>query len=182
MKIYTKTGDQGETQVYASEVLRKRKDDTLLQCYGTLDELNSHIGLLIAQLSDSDIPLQQLNGDTIHHVLLQIQKDIFNVGFALSNSSQLREHSVQWLEDLIDVMTNVLPVQTRFILPGGSLIAAQSHVCRTVARRAERELVALSGQHECDPVALQYINRLSDTLFVFARWANHHSGIDDTEI
>ena len=209
MKIYTKTGDQGETQVYASEVLRKRKDDALLQCYGTLDELNSHIGLLLAQINNETshvnihtnegvmtspesatshskelltLATSQVHDQTVSAIFLQFQQDIFNVGFALSNNSQLQKESVDWLEALIDFMTNNLPAQTRFILPGGGLISAQTHVCRTVARRAERELVSLHAQHDCDPVALQYINRLSDTLFVFARWANHLSGIADTEI
>ena len=211
MKIYTKTGDQGETQVYASEVLRKRKDDALLQCYGTLDELNSHIGLLLAYINNdkshvnvdtntnegivtshksatSDtkesltLAMSQVNDQTVSAIFLQVQKDIFNVGFALSNNSQLQKESVNWLEALIDFMTNILPAQTRFILPGGGLIAAQTHICRTVARRAERELVSLNAHHDCDPVALQYINRLSDTLFVFARWANHVSGFADTEM
>lgn len=211
MKIYTKSGDQGETQVYASEVLRKPKDDALLQCYGTLDELNSHIGLLLAYLNNNRVPVDenivsdeqgkpniepashnlknsfiftksQLNDDYIIAVFLQIQKDIFNIGFALSNNSQLQNESVDWLENLIDSMTKILPPQTRFILPGGGLIASQTHICRTVARRAERKLVSLSSHHECAPVVLQYMNRLSDTLFVFARWANHVSGIADTEI
>ncbi len=177
MKIYTRTGDTGQTQVYADQVLKKDKDDSLLQCYGTLDELNSNLGLMAALASQETQAIA-------HQVqaLQAIQQDIFAMGFAMSNASQLRTDAVEWLETHIDVMTETLPAQTRFILPGGAVIAAHAHVARTIARRAERELVTLSKHTELAPLVLQYINRLSDFLFVFARWCNAQLSTPDIEI
>lgn len=185
MKIYTRTGDTGQTQVYTHEILKKDKDDSLLQCYGTLDELNSYVGLIAAQfLADTNI-----NDDTTalaHPEVLmwlqQIQHDIFAMGFAMSNASQLREDGVTWLETCIDSMTEDLAPQTSFILPGGTVNAAHVHVARTIARRAERELVTLHKHTELAPNVLKYINRLSDFMFVLARTTNAQSNVADISV
>lgn len=173
MKIYTKNGDTGNTQVYLSDVKRVSKDDLILQCYGDLDELNSQIGLLNALLSNEHLkraasePTNIANAD-----LTAIQQDIFKIGFAISDTPQLSCERIVFLENKIDELSTTLAPQTHFILPGGSHLGAQAHVCRTVARRAERTLVALSKQANIPAECLQYVNRLSDLLFVAARYFN----------
>ncbi|MDM7861103.1 cob(I)yrinic acid a,c-diamide adenosyltransferase [Alteromonas sp. ASW11-36] len=174
MKIYTKTGDQGETQVYLTDTLRKRKDDLLLEAYGTLDELNAHVGVLISHVNNTDKALIEQ--------LTLVQRDLFQLGFAISASSTLDETRIVALENAIDAMQKSVPAQTAFILPGGTLQAAQAHVCRTVCRRAERVLVSLAEQHELAPVAQAYINRLSDYFFVLARYFNYHAEVSDIEV
>lgn len=172
MKIYTKGGDKGSTQVYLADVKRVSKDDKILACYGDLDELNSHIGLLAAH--SEQIASNQKSIDILvnNSELLSIQKDIFSIGFAISDKPQLSEERILFLETKIDSIQASLPPQTHFILPGGCLAAAQAHVCRTTARRAERALVALSHEHTVPDICLAYINRLSDFLFVYARHFN----------
>lgn len=174
MKIYTKQGDSGETQVYAKQALRLSKDDLILDTYGNLDELNAQIGLLISMLSDAKKDFAGLQKDC-----QQIQQNIFQIGFAISDSSNLNEENIETLEQQIDALQSTLPAQTRFILPGGSQSASQAHVCRTVCRRAERCMVALSKQHAIKPEAQAYINRLSDYLFVVARSINAQLGVED---
>ena len=181
MKIYTRTGDTGQTQVYTHEVLKKDKDDCLLQCYGTLDELNSVIGLVNALLLNNTAPSTVLFKE-LSNWLYQVQQDIFAIGFAMSNASQLRSDAVSELEKHIDLLTEILPPQTRFILPGGHVIAAQAHIARTVARRAERELVSLNRQYDLADNVLQYINRLSDFMFVVARAINYELDIEDINV
>lgn len=179
MKIYTKTGDKGSTQVYTSEVLRLSKDDIILDCYGSLDELNSHIGLLSAILnSNKDISISALSCD----FLQSIQHNLFSIGFAISDKPQLNNNSVEELEAAIDCLQSSLTPQTKFILPGGSPLGAQAHVARTVARRAERKLVALSAQQNIPDICIAYVNRLSDYLFVAARSFNAATGIADIEV
>ena len=175
MKIYTKQGDKGTSAIYTKTVIRVDKDDTLLDCYGTLDELNSHLGLVAAQF---DL-MQKV--ETVSF-LQGIQKDIFDIGFALSDTDKLTTEAVNKLEIAIDNMQAELPPQTSFILPGGTILASQIHVTRTINRRAERNLVSVSKSHEVNDIALAYINRLSDYLFVLARHTNKNSGKPDIEI
>ena len=172
MKIYTQGGDSGSTQIYVDKPERLSKQDKVLECYGSLDELNAQLGLLAAQLKELD----QLDA------VQQVQRELFQIGFALSASSKLSEQAVSRLEQQIDSWQAVLPVQTHFILPGGCLGAAQAHVCRTVARRAERRMVALAEQRQVPALCLQYLNRLSDWLFVMARLLNQQSGTDETPV
>lgn len=172
MKIYTKTGDQGETQVYADEALRMRKDADVLECYGTLDELNAQLGLLVARVQPS----------VLHSKLEQIQKNLFQIGFAISAQTTLAEHDLEMLEHQIDELQNTLPAQTHFILPGGCENAAQAHVCRTLARRAERRLVALIEDYPVPPLCMKYVNRLSDYLFMVARHLNAEADVGDIEV
>jgi cob(I)alamin adenosyltransferase len=173
MKIYTKTGDKGETQVYAKQTLRLKKDDPILESYGTLDELNAHIGLLNSFLD-------QTTNDHLRVQLTQIQQALFQIGFAISAETKIADDDVASLEQSIDEMTQALPPQTHFILPSGCQSAAQAHICRTVARRAERQLVRLQEAHQVPAICLSYINRLSDYCFVVARWLNQQQAIEET--
>ncbi|GAC14174.1 cob(I)yrinic acid a,c-diamide adenosyltransferase [Aliiglaciecola lipolytica] len=175
MKIYTKSGDSGKTQVYADEVIRLHKNDDILECYGSLDELNANIGLLISY-SKCSVITQQME------LLTEIQKHLFQIGFAISASTSLTADDVIQLEQAIDSLQADLPPQTHFILPGGHTIAAQAQVCRTVARRAERRMVALLQHHQVPDVCLHYLNRLSDYLFVIARAVNQHYLIEDVKV
>lgn len=183
MKIYTKTGDKGSTQVFLDAPLRVKKNDAILECYGTLDELNAHIGVLKCSLppstpnpSASDGPDSTSSdsknvSDHAEHIefLEQIQQRLFDIGFVLSASNQLDDRSVEALEAQIDRLDAALPALTQFILPGGGQCAAYAHVCRTVTRRAERQLVGLTEQHSVPDLCLSYLNRLSDYFFVLAR-------------
>ncbi len=168
-RIYTKTGDKGHTQVYLQQAQRLPKSNEILQVYGELDELNCHVGLLIS-LSKTPNPL-----------LASIQNLLFEVGFAISATTTLTPEDVAALETEIDRLSEKLPEQQSFILPGGTSSASQSHICRAVCRRAERALVALTETHEVPAVILQFINRLSDYFFVLARYENAISGVDDVK-
>jgi cob(I)alamin adenosyltransferase len=175
LKIYTKQGDKGTTAVYTSTVVRMDKDDILLDCYGTLDELNSYIGLCASSMEDEALYAQK-------STLVACQQQLFAIGFALSDSDKLEASSIEHLEECIDQMQVKLPPQTSFILPGGSTLSAHLHVTRTIARRAERRLVSVSKHYNVSDISLSYINRLSDYLFVLARHCNHVAGIADIEV
>lgn len=173
MKIYTKTGDGGTTALIGGA--RVAKSDLRIETYGTIDELNAQLGLLAAQL----------DGAADGALIEQIQTDLFVVGSHLATDPQkteqarryrLSDASVVRLEQEIDRMVASLPRQTAFLLPGGCLQAAQAHVCRTVCRRAERRMVELQQRQPIQPQVLQYINRLSDYLFVLSRRLNAAAG------
>ncbi len=171
MKIYTRTGDKGSTQIYADKAIRVDKDDLVVQSYGDIDELNSHIGLLAAS-----VPKQ-------HRAPLHtIQRNLFQAGFAISASSTLTQSDIESLESLIDELTNQMPPNTSFVLPGGSEGAAQAHVCRAVCRRAERAVISLAKHYDVPEVVHAYLNRLSDFLFTFARFLNIEAGIDEVAV
>lgn len=174
MKIYTKQGDKGKTSVYTSTILKLDKDDILLECYGTLDELNSYLGLCISALG------KELNDQ--EEQLLKCQQHLFTIGFALSDTDKLVAESIVELEQAIDKIQIKLAPQTSFILPGGTQLSAYLHVSRTIARRAERRLVTVSKHHNVSEISLAYINRLSDYLFVLARYSNFSSGKAEFEI
>ncbi len=176
MKIYTKTGDDGTTGLLGPD--RVRKDDPRIEAYGTVDELNATIGLARAFGTDA----------TVDPILARIQNDLFALGSALADPSPtgrffhaVTPEHVAWLEQRIDALEETLPPLTQFILPGGTPAAAQTHLARTVCRRAERLVVRLA--HETSsPVSenlLLYLNRLSDALFVIARAINHGAGVAD---
>ncbi|WJG07941.1 cob(I)yrinic acid a,c-diamide adenosyltransferase [Aliiglaciecola sp. LCG003] len=175
MKIYTKKGDTGQTQIYADKMVRMAKSADVLDCYGTLDELNAHVGLLLANQQDPSILAQK-------ETLLNAQKNLFQIGFAISAKTSLIEQDVQILEGAIDTMQANLPVQTHFILPGGHPVAAQAHVCRTVTRRAERRMVALLEEHPVPEICIGYLNRLSDYFFVLARSINFSHQIHEQNV
>lgn len=174
MKIYTRTGDAGATQIYVDKPERLAKSDAVLNCYGDIDELNCHIGLLVS-ICEQNAELSR----TLNPVLTQVQKDLFTIGFAMSAHATVEQHSIDQLEQHIDQLTAELPAQTSFILPGGSQPASQAHVARAVCRRAERSLVNLANEREVNEAALAYLNRLSDLLYTVARWINHRLGVSD---
>lgn len=170
MKIYTRTGDDGSTALFAGG--RVSKHHLRVECYGTVDELNSALGLARALQ-----PLAPTDGR-----LHTVQRQLFNLGADLATPLdaptnyivRVPAEDVAWLEAEIDAMTAELPELRAFILPGGTPAAAQIHVARTICRRAERLIVELKshqGEHVSEP-ALTYINRLSDFFFVASRWAN----------
>jgi cob(I)alamin adenosyltransferase len=175
LKIYTKQGDKGTTAVYTSTVVRMDKDDILLDCYGTLDELNSYLGLCASHLDEESMQVQK-------EKLLLCQQQLFAIGFALSDSDKLELTSVEHLESSIDELQTNLPAQTSFILPGGSMVASHLQVARTIARRAERRLVSVSKHYAVNDISLAYVNRLSDYLFVLARHCNHAAGVVDINV
>ncbi len=163
MKIYTKTGDKGLTSLVGGE--RVFKSDVRVNAYGTCDEANSLIGLALSHMS---FPIHQV-GREIRESMYRVQTDLFHVGAELSTPSnrevkwEITEESIHYLENLIDKWDKQIPPLKNFILPGGSKVGAGLHVARTVVRRAERLSVQI--RDEINPLALQYLNRLSDFLF-----------------
>ena len=171
MKIYTKTGDKGETGLFGNE--RVSKHSRRIEAYGTVDELNSVIGIVRSMNPPNEIDL----------ILEETQNDLFTLGADLatptnSNSSvpRIKASDVARLEKHIDDIDSKLKQLKHFILPGGTQIAATSHFARTVCRRAERRVVKLSKKEEISEQAIIYLNRLADLLFVLARYANHLAG------
>jgi cob(I)alamin adenosyltransferase len=178
VKIYTKTGDAGETSLFDNT--RVSKADGRVDAYGEVDELNACLGAARAAVLDPDLAA----------ALVQIQQELFAVGARLADPSQriaarvtkvdVLEAQVARLEATIDRLEQELPPLRRFILPGGSPGGSLLHLARTICRRAERRVVAL-GAGAVDRVIVIYLNRLSDLLFVMARAANHRSGIREIE-
>ncbi len=172
MGIYTKKGDKGRTSLGSG--VKVWKNSERVEAYGTVDELNSHIGVAAAVFKNT----KKTYAKYLIEILMQVQDDLFSIGSYLSNpaNSQLLEGLSKRTLDFekeIDKMTEKMPELTNFILPGGGKAGAQLQVCRTVSRRAERNLVALSRSAVINPGVLQYINRLSDLLFTMSRYANH---------
>lgn len=164
MKIYTKTGDKGTSSLLGGT--RVAKYHERLECYGTIDELNSHIGVV------RDI----CNNEDVCGILARIQHTLFTIGSYLANEKPhervtpvLKQSDIELLEKTIDMYTAELPELKNFILPAGHIFSSQSHVCRTVCRRAERLIVKLSETVEVQQDVIIYVNRLSDFLFVLAR-------------
>lgn len=180
MKIYTRTGDAGQTSLRWGE--RVPKSAPRVEAYGTVDELNAFIGLALALGGNLPGALRQM--------LMRVQRDLFDVGADLASppdksrgqAPKVSEPLVERLEADIDQLEAGLEPLRHFILPGGTGAAAALHVARTVARRAERRLVALAEQEPVDPVLLKYLNRLSDFLFVAARAANQAEGRPDVKV
>ena len=177
MKIYTKTGDNGTTSLFSGG--RVSKHALRVESYGTVDELNSVIGVIRAH---------KPTGAT-EKLLIAVQNHLHRLGADLATPMdakadwlvRLDADAVQWLEDSIDEHTAQLPDLKHFILPGGSLVGANLHIARTVCRRAERLVVALSENEEVNDYAQIYLNRLSDWFFVMARYENAQAGISETE-
>jgi len=177
VKIYTRTGDKGETAIIGGRV---GKDDIRVEAYGTVDELNGFVGKTITEL-DKDLFSDVLDD------LVQIQHELFDCGGDLASISKkrknkLKEEMVTYLEEKIDVYSKETPEIERFILPGGTKPAATVHIARTIARRAERLIVVLMKQDNTLPsVILQYLNRLSDYFFAAARLINYRMNVADIE-
>lgn len=168
-KIYTRTGDQGTTGL--GDGTRVPKDHPRVEAYGTLDELNSLLGVLLAE------PLP----DDLRAVLTDIQHDLFDLGSELCVPGRqvLAETCVTRLEHILDTLNADLAPLQEFCLPGGSRAAALCHLARTVCRRAERRVITLHKSEPVSAVAVQYLNRLSDLLFVMARTLNRRFGVPD---
>ena len=177
MKIYTRTGDLGETGLLDGR--RVSKAEPRVDAYGEVDELNACLGFMLSTGVDSDLA----------DMILQIQRDLFSLGASLANTTSrpsghkktvVSENDVQRMETWIDRLEVELTPLRHFILPGGCPTAAASHLARAVCRRAERRMVGL-GSDEIGSVPLAYVNRLSDLLFVMARIANARAGITEQE-
>ena len=175
-KVYTRTGDNGTTSLVGG--IRIRKSDARLEAYGTVDELSANLGLLAAMLPEGEE----------RNLIIRTQNNLFNVGTHLATdqsqtplypSAHLPEGETELLEQAIDQMNARLPEAQGFILPGGCQAAAQSHVCRTVCRRAERRIAALAETATISDEIQQYINRLSDFLFVLAKIINFNTGQEE---
>lgn len=175
MKIYTRTGDKGQTSLFGGK--RVSKSDLRIEVLGEIDELNSAIGIAIAEISNVKYPISNVKLE-----LINIQKDLVMIGAILSGSSTKRYPSASLragtlnairLEGIIDEFTKDLPKLKNFILPGGSKGGSLLHFIRSIARRAERKIVQLSEKEEIDKNILIYFNRLSDLLFTFARYINY---------
>ena len=179
MKVYTKTGDAGQTGLVDGS--RVAKDHPRVAAYGEVDELNAVIGLVRAEAPAA--PLDEL--------LRSIQRDLFAIGAQLADpqarvgerkaKAAVTAAQVERLEQAIDAHESDLPPLRAFILPGGSRLGALLHLARTVCRRAERSVVSLAGREDVDPQVVVYVNRLSDLLFVLARHVNLRAGaVEDT--
>ena len=169
-KIYTKTGDTGTTGL--GDGARVSKSSPRIDAIGDIDELNSHLGLLLAE---NNLP------PSLKPTLIRIQHELFELGGELSipNYVRITGDMVTQLEHELDALNTALPHLKEFILPGGSRPTAQCHVARTVCRRAERRLVALAQQETVSAEALMYLNRLSDLLFVMCRAISQALGVPD---
>jgi cob(I)alamin adenosyltransferase len=172
MKIYTRTGDTGETGLYGGA--RRPKDSLRIDAVGAIDELNACLGTARSHIQDAEI-------DNLLH---RVQNQLFNVGADLatldthskSNKLRIPLDFVKALEKDIDRLENQLAPLTNFILPGGSVVGSTLHLARTVCRRSERSVVSLANSESINPMILPYLNRLSDFLFVLARLANQRLG------
>ncbi|HEY3805842.1 MAG TPA: cob(I)yrinic acid a,c-diamide adenosyltransferase [Kofleriaceae bacterium] len=175
-KVYTKGGDKGETSLIGGD--RVSKASARIECYGTIDELNATIGLMIESLADSAAGAESQAGPHLTPILRRVQNELFNLGCELATPDPERrakmphveQRHVDGLERDIDAVNDDLPVLTSFVLPGGGWPSAYAHLARTVCRRAERLVVALADHEDVGPLAVQYLNRLSDALFVWGRW------------
>jgi len=170
MPIYTRTGDKGKTSLF--DGTRVFKSDKRVETYGTIDELNSTIGVALAEIKDLRLKITEVSVE-----LEKIQHDLLDIGSTLATPHPMPvvglEDRPKEFELLIDKLTNKMPELKEFILPGGGKAGSFLHVCRTIARRAERQLVALMQKENVDSTIITYINRLSDLLFTMARYVNY---------
>lgn len=177
MKIYTKTGDTGETSLFAGG--RVSKHDLRVEAYGTVDELNSFLGLIRTYNLPTPAP----------EWLEDVQNVLFTIGADLATPMDAKAEwlirldatHAEHLENLIDTMDETLTPLKTFILPGGTQAAATTHIARTVCRRAERLCVALAEEQPSNEQVIVYLNRLSDFLFTLSRWLNHQAGESETK-
>jgi cob(I)alamin adenosyltransferase len=180
-RIYTKLGDAGQTSLAGGQ--RVPKDDPRIESYGTVDELNAFVAL--ARLSCQEIGEPRLG--ELGAILRRVQHELFNLGSILATrpedvhpkQARITDAEIEQLEREIDSANAVLAPLRSFVLPGGTRLNAELHAARTICRRAERRLVALARTETVPPEAIRYLNRLSDALFVWSRWANHVLGIEE---
>lgn len=176
MKIYTRKGDKGDTSLFGGT--RVSKNHIRIEAYGTVDELNSHMGVLHSFCKENEI----------RDFISASQSRLFDIGSHLASDGKADEYlpelDRQWvteLEENMDRYTESLPELKSFIMPRGNTRIAQTHVCRTVCRRAERRVISLAEQEEVADLIPVYLNRLSDYFFVLARYLGHLDGIDETK-
>jgi cob(I)alamin adenosyltransferase len=182
-RVYTRHGDGGETRLVGGQLVRK--DDGRIDAYGTVDELNAFVGVaresLAEKLAGANAPRAATELAALAATLLRVQHELFNLGSILATlpedvhpkQPRVTAADVDALEADMDRCEAELVSLRSFVLPGGSRLNADLHVTRTVCRRAERLLVALARTTEVDPIAVRYLNRLSDAFFVWSRWASH---------
>ena len=182
MKVYTKKGDKGTTSLLGAANISK--SELRIRAYGHVDELNAHIGLLTAYVTDIS---KSKETQSILDSLENLQFQLFHIGSHLACTNQkilnglppLQEIWIKHLEEHIDHITKDLPQLKNFIIPGGSKAACQAHICRTTCRRAECICVDLSSQENINSLILMYLNRMSDYFFTLSRYINHLQGISD---
>jgi cob(I)alamin adenosyltransferase len=173
--LYTRTGDQGTTSLVGGE--RVKKNSVRLEAYGTIDELSSHLGVVAAHRNCDAL---------VGGHLQKVQNELFNLGSYLATAPVegtepkcVSEETIHELEGWIDLLDEKTPKIRAFILPGGSPLAAETHVARTVCRRAERRILELAEEAYVDPALIRYVNRLSDYLFIAARYLNHMQDVEE---
>ena len=188
-RVYTKKGDAGKTGLVGGQ--KVDKDDPRIDCYGTVDELNSFVGIARESVSEAASKLEGEARDrmaSLGSTLLRVQHELFNLGSILATlpedvhprQPRVTEVEVRALESSIDACQLLLEPLRSFVLPGGSRLNAELHVARTVCRRAERLTVALAKSTQVEPDAIRYLNRLSDAFFVWSRYASHVEGAPET--
>ncbi|MBT88908.1 MAG: ATP:cob(I)alamin adenosyltransferase [Spirochaetales bacterium] len=172
-KVYTRSGDAGDTMLVGGEIVSK--DSTRVMSYGDVDELNSILGLVLTGSVSTDS----------RKAILRIQNDLFVLGADLASKKnvlapRIKKNRVTWIENRIDKYAADVGVLKEFVLPSGSFVGASLHLARTVCRRVERKMVSLAKTEWVNPTSLTYVNRLSDLLFVLARYENKVSGQGET--
>lgn len=183
-RVYTRRGDQGETSLAGGQ--RVSKNSPRIEAYGTVDELNAFVGAARVAAAESAVSEPRLA--PLAAILLRVQHELFNLGSILATlpedvhpkQARITDSDSARLESEIDRMNAELPPLRSFVLPGGSRLNAELHLCRTVCRRAERAVIALSRGEAAPPEAVRYLNRLGDALFVWSRWAVHAAGDAET--
>lgn len=182
-RVYTKRGDTGETSLAGGQ--RRPKDDLRVEAYGVVDELNAFTGLALETCMECAAAAPALSG--LSAILLRVQHELFNAGSILAtlpedvhpHQARITPADTAQLERELDRMNAELPALRSFVLPGGSRLNAELHVCRTVCRRAERVVVTLMREESIDNEIVRYLNRLSDAFFVWSRWANQRLGVPE---
>lgn len=186
-RVYTRSGDEGTTGLVGGQ--RIPKDDLRIETYGTVDELNAFVGAArqtAAELTGGEVP-RKADIVALGETLARVQHELFNLGSILATlpedvhprQPRVTQAEIDLLEREMDACQKELASLRSFVLPGGTRLNADLHVCRTVCRRAEREAVALARASSVDPLAIAYLNRLSDAFFVWSRWASHLQGAEE---
>lgn len=178
MKIYTKTGDKGETALLGGK--RVSKNCVEMRAIGEVDELNGMLGVIVSMMADS-LAEHREKLVSVQHKLFTIGSNLAAVQTDLVNVPRIELTDIEMLENWIDEMTNRLPELTQFILPGGHTLASQCFYARAICRRAERQIVGLGHHYELDSLLGKYINRLSDVLFTLGRYVNLRAGVNDVK-
>ena len=183
-RVYTRQGDRGETALAGGQ--RIAKDSARIEAYGTVDELNAFTGA--ARATAEEVGAAEPRLAMLAGILLRVQHELFNLGSILATlpedvhpkQARITDAEILQLEREMDAMNQDLPPLRSFVLPGGSRLNGELHICRTVCRRAERACVTLARAESIPSETVRYLNRLSDALFVWSRWASHVAGVPET--